>query len=582
MNAHVSEFVSVVVSDGSQDAGLAMLHLSRPPTNAMTRQVYREIVTAAAELGSRDDVAAVILFGGHEIFSAGDDMPELRTLTAPEAETAARVRQDAIDAVAAIPKPTVAAITGYALGAGLTLALAADWRVSGDNVKFGATEILAGLIPGGGGLERLTRVTGASRAKELVFSGRFVDAEEALALGLIDEMVAPTTCTTLPRGSPAASSMARDMPWPPPKPASTTSSWGRRPSVSRPSAAATPKCSPQVRAAANSGIRAAVRLPCMTDATPAARVTADQVEAARHDTKLAQVLYHDWEAETYDEKWSISYDQRCVDYARGRFDAVVPDGVLHDLPYDRALELGCGTGFFLLNLIQSGVARRGSVTDLSPGMVKVATRNGQSLGLDIDGRVADAEGIPYEDNTFDLVVGHAVLHHIPDVELSLREVIRVLKPGGRFVFAGEPTNVGEVYARSLSTLTWRVATNVTKLPGLGGWRRPQVELDESSRVAALEAIVDLHTFAPEDLERMAANAGAVQVETSSEEFTAAMFGWPVRTFEASVPPGRLGWGWAKFAFNGWKTLSWVDANVWRRLAPKGWFYNVMVTGVKPS
>jgi ubiquinone/menaquinone biosynthesis C-methylase UbiE len=228
------------------------------------------------------------------------------------------------------------------------------------------------------------------------------------------------------------------------------------------------------------------------------------------------------------------------------------------------------------------VARRGSVTDLSPGMVKVATRNGQSLGLDIDGRVADAERIPYDDDTFDLVVGHAVLHHIPDVEQSLREVLRVLRPGGRFVFAGEPTNAGDVYARSLSTLTWRVATNLTKLPGLGGWRRPQAELDESSRVAALEAIVDLHTFAPEDLERMAADAGAVQVETASEEFTAAMFGWPVRTFEASVPPGRLGWGWAKFAFNGWKTLSWVDANLWRHVAPKGWFYNVMVTGVKPS
>ncbi len=81
---------------------------------------------------------------------------------------------------------------------------------------------------------------------------------------------------------------------------------------------------------------------------------------------------------------------------------------------------------------------------------------------------------------------------------------------------------------------------------------------------------------------MAANAGAIEVRTASEEFTAAMFGWPVRTFEASVPPGRLGWGWAKFAFNGWKALSWVDANVWRRVVPKGWFYNVMVTGVKPS
>src|SRR6516162_9229857 len=187
----LSEFVSLVVSDGSRDAGLAMLLLSRPPTNAMTRQVYREIAAAADELGRRDDVAAVILFGGHEIFSAGDDMPELRRLSAAEAEIAARVRQQAVDAVAAIPKPTVAAITGYASGAGLTLALAADWRVSGDNAKFGATEILAGLIPGGGGMARLTRAAGASRAKDLVFSGRFVDAEEALELGLINEMVAP-------------------------------------------------------------------------------------------------------------------------------------------------------------------------------------------------------------------------------------------------------------------------------------------------------------------------------------------------------------------------------------------------------
>ncbi|CDO27309.1 class I SAM-dependent methyltransferase [Mycolicibacterium porcinum] len=316
--------------------------------------------------------------------------------------------------------------------------------------------------------------------------------------------------------------------------------------------------------------------------TPNPHATAEQVEAAMHDSKLAQVLYHDWEAETYDEKWSISYDQRCIDYARGRFDAIVPESEQRELPYDRALELGCGTGFFLLNLVQSGVARRGSVTDLSPGMVKVATRNGQSLGLDIDGRVADAEGIPYEDNTFDLVVGHAVLHHIPDVELSLREVVRVLKPGGRFVFAGEPTTVGNKYARELSTLTWHATTNLTKLPWLSGWRRPQAELDESSRAAALEAVVDLHTFDPADLERMATNAGAVEVRTASEEFTAAMLGWPVRTFEAAVPPGRLGWGWAKFAFGSWTTLSWVDSNVWRRVVPKGWFYNVMVTGVKPS
>ena len=112
-------------------------------------------------------------------------------MTTSEAESWVRVHRAAVDAVAAIPKPTVAAITGYALGAGLGLALAADWRVSGDNVRFGATEILAGLVPGGDGMARLARTVGASRAKELVYSGRFFDAEEALELGLIDEMVAP-------------------------------------------------------------------------------------------------------------------------------------------------------------------------------------------------------------------------------------------------------------------------------------------------------------------------------------------------------------------------------------------------------
>ena len=187
--AALSEFVSVHV--GEDRPGVGTLALSRPPTNAMTRQVYREIGQAAAEVARREDIAAVIVFGGHEIFSAGDDMPQLRTLTASEAESWIRVRRDAVDAIAAIPKPTVAAITGYALGAGLGLALAADWRVSGDNVRFGATEILAGLVPDGGGMARLTRTVGASRAKELVYSGRFFDAEEALALGLIDDMVAP-------------------------------------------------------------------------------------------------------------------------------------------------------------------------------------------------------------------------------------------------------------------------------------------------------------------------------------------------------------------------------------------------------
>jgi enoyl-CoA hydratase len=184
----MNEFVSIHTSD--EYPGIATLLLSRPPGNALSRQVYREILSATSELAGRGDIRAVIVFGGHEIFSAGDDMPELSTLSVSETEGAARVCREAVDALAAVPKPTVAAITGYALGGGLNLALAADWRVAGDNVKFGATEILAGRVSQGG-TTRLVRMAGDSNAKELVFTGRFVDAKEALALGLINEMVAP-------------------------------------------------------------------------------------------------------------------------------------------------------------------------------------------------------------------------------------------------------------------------------------------------------------------------------------------------------------------------------------------------------
>lgn len=180
-----SEFVSSAVQDG-----VGTLVLSRPPTNALTRQMYREITAVAGELGGRDDVGTVIVFGGHEVFSAGDDIPELRRLGIADAESVTAACRTALDAVAAIPKPTVAAVTGYALGSGLALALAADWRIAGDNVKVGVTEVLAELLPAAG-TDRLVASVGAGRAKELVYSGRFVGAEEALALDLVDELVAP-------------------------------------------------------------------------------------------------------------------------------------------------------------------------------------------------------------------------------------------------------------------------------------------------------------------------------------------------------------------------------------------------------
>ncbi len=292
------------------------------------------------------------------------------------------------------------------------------------------------------------------------------------------------------------------------------------------------------------------------------------------DPKEANVRYHDWEAENYDDKWSISYDERCIRYARERFTAIAGrDG----WPYRKALEIGCGTGFFLLNLKSAGVVEDGSVTDISPGMVEVAVRNARQLQFEVAGRVADAESLPYPDASFDLVVGHAVLHHIPDVERALREVVRVLTPGGRFVFAGEPTRYGDVVARQLSRLTWEASTRL--LPS--SWRRPADELARSSADAALEAVVDLHTFDPGELARMALRAGAADVATRTEELTAAWFGWPVRTFECAVRPERLGLPWASFAYAGWRRLMAVDSRVLARVVPAELFYNVLLTGTRP-
>ncbi len=304
----------------------------------------------------------------------------------------------------------------------------------------------------------------------------------------------------------------------------------------------------------------------------------DDVDRAWEDTKLAQVLYHDWEARTYDEKWSISFDQRCIDYARDRFTAVT--GEVGGRPYGRALEVGAGTGFFSLNLRQAGIVDEVHVTDISPGMVEAAKDNARLLGFEVGGRVADAERLPYDGGTFDLVVGHAVIHHIPDVELAFREMLRVLRPGGRIVICGEPTYYGDRIARALSRATWWAATRVTRLPGLAGrWERPRQELDESSRAAALEAVVDLHTFDPAELAETMRRAGGAGVSTVTEELTAAWFGWPVRTLEHAVNPDRLGRRWAQFAYRSWLTLSRLDRAL-AAVVPAGLFYNVSITATR--
>ncbi|MCK0090987.1 enoyl-CoA hydratase/isomerase family protein [Rhodococcus sp. HNM0563] len=182
----MAEFVTLEVSDG-----IGTIRLDRPPMNALNRQVQEEIRDAAREATVRDDVKAVIVYGGEKVFAAGADIKEMADLSYVQMSKIIEDLQSALGAVADIPKPTVAALTGYALGGGLELALGADRRIAGDNVKVGTPEVLLGIIPGGGGTQRLARLVGPSKAKDIVFTGRFVGADEALSMGLVDEVVAP-------------------------------------------------------------------------------------------------------------------------------------------------------------------------------------------------------------------------------------------------------------------------------------------------------------------------------------------------------------------------------------------------------
>ncbi len=182
----MGEFVRLEVADG-----VGTIRLDRPKMNALNVQVQEEIRAAAVEATDRDDVKAVIVYGGERVFAAGADIKEMADMSYTDMVKRSGGLQSSLTAVARIPKPVVAAITGYALGGGCELALCADVRIAADDATLGQPEILLGIIPGAGGTQRLTRLVGPSRAKDLIFTGRFVKADEALAIGLVDRVVAP-------------------------------------------------------------------------------------------------------------------------------------------------------------------------------------------------------------------------------------------------------------------------------------------------------------------------------------------------------------------------------------------------------
>jgi len=301
------------------------------------------------------------------------------------------------------------------------------------------------------------------------------------------------------------------------------------------------------------------------------------------DTKAKQRVYHDWESRTYEGEFSISYDERCIDYARDRFRKVVPEGA----GFGRVLEVGAGTGFFLINLALGGCLDGAELhaTDLSEGMLEVCRRNGLEHGLDITTREGDAEALPYEDESFDLVIGHAFIHHLPVPGTAIAEIARVLKPGGTVVLAGEPTELGDKLSWMVKNSTWRTFRAVTAVPGLGGLRRPSITAAGGTAtdevLARLEHEVDLHTFRPKDVERTARLVGLTEVEVVTEELTAHWVGWSVRTIEGAVRPGLLGPRWAFAAFHSYLWLHRLDDEVLARFVPRELFYNLILHARKP-
>ncbi|GAA5150247.1 enoyl-CoA hydratase-related protein [Nocardioides marinquilinus] len=180
----MAEFVRLEVADG-----VGTIRLDRPKMNAISVQVQGELREAAAEASERDDVRAVVLWGGERVFAAGNDVKEMADLSYTDMVRISSSVQSAVTAVARIPKPVVAAVAGYALGGGCELALAADVRFAADDATLGQPEVLLGIIPGAGGTQRLSRLVGPSKAKDIIFTGRFVKADEALAIGLVDRVV---------------------------------------------------------------------------------------------------------------------------------------------------------------------------------------------------------------------------------------------------------------------------------------------------------------------------------------------------------------------------------------------------------
>jgi ubiquinone/menaquinone biosynthesis C-methylase UbiE len=286
--------------------------------------------------------------------------------------------------------------------------------------------------------------------------------------------------------------------------------------------------------------------------------------------------YHDVAAASYDAKWGISFGEIGHQQVLGKVEKLLGP---HPGPFGRSLEIGAGTGYFSLNLLQTGVVRAATCTDISPGMLETLERNAEDLGLEVETAACDAAELPFDDESFDLVLGHAVLHHLPDLDRAFVEFHRVLKPGGTLFFAGEPSRTGDRIARVPKQTAWRLSPLWRKAIGA----RPAADHGGGGDAAAehaLEAVVDVHAFVPADLEDRASAAGFRDVRVRGEELLANWFGWFNRTLEASAEPADVPWGWIQYAYRGYILLQRADRALLEPRLPPRIFYNLMVAARK--
>ena len=283
------------------------------------------------------------------------------------------------------------------------------------------------------------------------------------------------------------------------------------------------------------------------------------------------VRYHDVAAESYDAKWGIDFG------AIGREQVLLKVGKALGTrsigPFGRSLEVGAGTGYFSLNLLQAGVVADATCVDISPGMLDALQSNARRLGLSVTTRAGDAERLPFADGSFDLVFGHAVLHHLPGLARAFAEFARVLSPGGTLVFAGEPSRYGDRLAAAPKAAA-RVLAPAWRVLVRAGARRDGRGADPDGD---LERFVDVHAFSPGELAALARDAGLARVRVRGEELLANWFGWTNRALEATAEPGDVPWLWRQYAYRGYLALQEVDGRLLEPRLPPAVFYNLMLS-----